>query len=89
MQVEQEKKVKKTRVSKKVNKNEETKCLEEIVQQEKRIEAEIKQMIERIPMDIEKMRNEIDTNMNTFLILDKFQFKFSTDDLNRNYKQIQ
>ena len=48
--------------------------------------TEIKQMIERIPMDIEKMRNEIENNMNTFNILEKFQFKFSTDDLNKKWE---
>jgi len=48
MQVEQpEKKVRKSRTTtKKIAKNEETKCLEEIVKQEKKVEEEIRKMVE-------------------------------------------
>ena len=48
--------------------------------------TEIKAMIERIPMDIEKMKIEIDANMETFQILEKFNFKFNLDDLNKKWE---
>ena len=48
--------------------------------------TEIKEMIERVPVDIEKMKVEIDNNMNTFSILDKFQYKFPTDELNKKWE---
>ena len=48
--------------------------------------TEIKEMIERVPVDIEKMKTEIESNMNTFAILDKFHFKFAQDDLNKKWE---
>ena len=64
MQVENNEKIQKTprksraKEPKKITKNEETKCLEEIVQQEKRIEAEIKQMIVDNQLEIDPVSGD-------------------------------
>lgn len=47
--------------------------------------TEIKDLISRVPMEIEKMKIDIEANMNTYSILEKFNYKFTVDDMNKKW----
>ncbi|OMJ85153.1 hypothetical protein SteCoe_13621 [Stentor coeruleus] len=47
--------------------------------------TEIKDYISRVPVEIEKMKQEIEQNMSTFGILEKFQYRFTNDDMNKKW----
>lgn len=47
--------------------------------------TEIKDLINRLPQEIDRMKAEIEKNMYTFSILEKFNYKFSNDDLNKKW----
>ena len=47
--------------------------------------TEIKDYISRVPAEIEKMKQEIEQNMSTFSILEKFQYRFTNDDMNKKW----
>jgi dynein heavy chain len=47
--------------------------------------TEIKDYISRVPVEIEKMKQDIEQNMSTFSILEKFQYRFSNDDMKKKW----
>ena len=48
--------------------------------------TEIKDFISRVPIEIEKMKQEIEQNMTTLSVLEKFQYKFTNDDMNKKWE---
>ena len=48
--------------------------------------TEIKELMSRVPIEIEKMKQEIDENMGVFQTLEKFQYKLSNEDMNKKWE---
>ena len=48
--------------------------------------TEIKDYISRIPAELEKIRLDIEQNMTTFAMLEKFQYRFTNDDMNKKWE---
>jgi len=47
--------------------------------------TKIKDLMGRVPIEIERMRVEIEENLNTFGILEKFNYRFAKDDMEKRW----